>query len=276
MIACELLSVRVDGTTLVDSVSLRVGAGEWVSVLGPNGAGKSTLLRALAGLMPVSGTVELDSRPLLSLSRRDRARRLALVPQDPIIPPAITVVDYVLLGRTPHLAFFGTERSVDLDVVAGVLAQLELEDLGRRSVATLSGGERQRVLLARALAQRPTVLLLDEPSTALDVGHQQEVLELVDSLRRSEGLTVVTTMHDLTLAGQYADRLVLLDHGRVIAEGEAADVLTEERLTALYGAQVRVIATGDGLVVVPTRRDRGDRAAAVAGGALLPPPSISA
>jgi iron complex transport system ATP-binding protein len=254
------LTVRVNGSTLLDGVSLGVGAGEWVSVLGPNGAGKTTLLRALAGLVPFTGGVRLGGRPLAAMPGRARARLVALVPQVPVVPPGMAVVDYVLLGRTPHLPLFGTERAEDLSVVGDVLDRLDLTPFAARPVETLSGGERQRVLLARALAQRAPVLLLDEPTTALDVGHQQEVLELVDGLRRTHRLTVVSTMHDLTLAGQYADRLVLLAAGRVVAEGQPADVLTPDRLGALYGVAVRVLETGDGIVVVPRRQSRVDTA----------------
>jgi iron complex transport system ATP-binding protein len=264
VIGCRRLTVRIGGRALVDDVTIEVGAGEWVSVLGPNGAGKSTLLRALAGLVRVEGEVLLGGRPLGSLGRRERARTIALVPQDPVIPAGVNVADYVLLGRTPHLPLLGTERPADLDLVRGVLGQLELTEFAGREVETLSGGERQRVLLARALAQTAPVLLLDEPTTALDVGHQQEVLELVDSLRREQWLAVLTTMHDLTIAGQYADRLVLLDRGRVVAEGPPDEVLTEERLARLFGAEVRVVRTPDGLVVVP-RRAPGRRGTPVAG-----------
>jgi iron complex transport system ATP-binding protein len=163
------------------------------------------------------------------------------------------VIDYVLLGRTPHIPLFGTEKPGDVSAATAVLAQLDLDGLAGRALETLSGGELQRVMLARALAQAAPVLLLDEPTTALDVGHQQEVLDLVDDLRRSRGLTVVSTMHDLTLAGQYADRLVMLAGGRVVATGDAVDVLTEANVACYYGARVRVLHEPDGIVVLPVR-----------------------
>jgi iron complex transport system ATP-binding protein len=150
--------------------------------------------------------------------------------------------------------FFGSETDEDLDVVHDSLRMLDLEALAGRSVESLSGGERQRVLLARALAQRTSLVLLDEPTTALDIGHQQEVLDLVDALRRDQGLAIVSSMHDLTLAGQYADRLALLDRGRLVAEGPAASVLTEENIARHYGARVRVMHEPTGIVVVPDRR----------------------
>jgi iron complex transport system ATP-binding protein len=178
------------------------------------------------------------------------------VPQAPVIPIGITVADYVLLGRAPHIRPLAMEGQGDLAAVHEALTRLELVDMAARDVATLSGGERQRVLIARALAQGAPIVLLDEPTTALDVGHQQQVLELVDELRRDHGLSVISTMHDLTLAGQYADRLVLLDHGRVVVEGPAAEVLTEEHLRRYYGANVRIIHDDGQPVVLPVRERR--------------------
>jgi iron complex transport system ATP-binding protein len=253
VVRCRAVSVAVDGKALVDSVDLDVSGGEWVSVIGPNGAGKTTLMRAIAGLMASAGSVEIADRPVATLSTRERSRLVALVPQNPVVPPGTRVADYVMLGRTPHIPLFGVEGPDDVRVVDGVLDQLELADLGDRHLETLSGGELQRALLARALAQAAPVLLLDEPTTSLDIGHQQEVLELVDDLRRSRGLTVLSTMHDLTVAGQYADRLVMLAKGRVVAEGSADDVLTEEHVARYYGARVRVLREPGGIVVLPVR-----------------------
>ena len=253
------LVVALGGVPVLAGVSLDVPAGSWLTVVGPNGAGKSTLLRALAGLVPASGSVELGGAPAAGLRRREWARRVALVPQDPVVPAGMSVAGYVLLGRTPHLGPFGREGAGDLAVVARTLEQLDLTDLADRPLETLSGGERQRAMVARALAQEAPVLLLDEPITALDVGHQQEVLELVDRLRREHGLTVVSTMHDLTLAGQYADGLLLLDHGEVVVSGPPEVVLTQENLARFYGARVRVLVDGGALVVVPVRATTGTR-----------------
>src|SRR5206468_2498861 len=146
-----------------------------------------------------------------------------------VVPVGMSVLDYVLLGRTPYIAPLGRESRADLDAVQAVLERLDLTGFAARPLERLSGGERQRVILARALAQGATLLLLDEPTTALDIGHQQEVLELVDELRRDRGLTVLASMHDLSVAGEYADRLVLLSRGRVVAAGTPREVLTEER-----------------------------------------------
>ncbi len=256
MIRCDGVTVTLGGRRILDGVGLDVPSGTWLSIVGPNGAGKSTLLRYLTGAVAGTGQVELDGRSASALPRRERARLVALVPQAPVIPAGLSVADYVLLGRTPHIRPLGVEAAADLAAVHEALARLDLVDLAGRELATLSGGERQRVLIARALAQAAPIVLLDEPTTALDVGHQQQVLELVDDLRRAHDLTVVTTMHDLTLAGQYADRLVLLDEGRVVIEGAASEVLTEEHLAAYYGARVRIIYEGGHPVVLPLRARR--------------------
>jgi iron complex transport system ATP-binding protein len=253
VISCRGVAVDLGGTRVLDGVDLDVASGEWVAVIGPNGAGKSTLLRWLAGLVRGTGELTIEGRPAGALRRRERARLVALVPQVPVIPAGITIADYVLLGRTPHIPPLGMEGAGDLEAVAEALASLDLAHMGDRLVGTLSGGERQRVLIARALVQGAPVVLLDEPTTAMDVGHQQQVLDLVDDLRRERALTVVTTMHDLTLAGQYAERLVLLDAGRKVAEGPPEDVLTERHLRRFSGARVRVVTEDGHPVVLPVR-----------------------
>jgi iron complex transport system ATP-binding protein len=250
------LRVVLGGRPVLDGVDLTVEAGEWVTVIGPNGAGKSTLLRAVGGLLPAAGTVSLFGTPAARLRRRHRARIVATVAQSPVVPPGMAVFDYVLLGRTPYVAPLGRESAADLAAVREVLDRLDLAGFAERQLATLSGGERQRVFLARALAQGATLLLLDEPTSALDIGHQQEVLELVDQLRRDGGLTVLATMHDLSIAGEYADRLVLLDGGRVVASGPPREVLTERLLAVHYRARVRVVDGEHGPLVVPVRPTR--------------------
>ena len=245
----------------LQDISFDVHEGERVGFIGPNGAGKSTLLRAVAGLVPFEGEVRLDGTEAAALSRRDLSRRVALVPQSPLMPSEMSVAEYVLLGRTPHLGYLVREGRGDLDAADAALARLDLLGLAGRRLGTLSGGEAQRALLARALAQDAPVLLLDEPTSALDVGRGQQALELVDELRREQNLTVLAAMHDLTLAGQYADRLVMLDAGRVVADGPAAEVLTEERGARHYRARVRVLSEDGVLTVVPVRttRDRVTR-----------------
>jgi len=250
------LVVVLGGRSVLVDVELRVERGAWTSVVGPNGAGKTTLLHAIAGRIGYdAGTIELFGRETRRLGARARARVVALVPQTPIVPSGVSVLDYALLGRTPHLPFFGRESRADVELAIEMLTNLGVVELATRPVDTLSGGERQRVILARALLQEAPLVLLDEPTTSLDIGHQQDVLELVDRLRREHSLTVVSTMHDLTLAGLYADELVLLAAGRVAKRGSAVDVLTEGNLRAHFGARVTVLAGEDGPVVVPTRLD---------------------
>ena len=255
------VTVSLGGRPVVDELAAHVEHGEWVALIGPNGAGKTTALRAIAGLVDYRGRVRVLDEDAAELSRRRRAQLLALVPQVPLIPADITVREYVVLGRTPHLGYFGAESRVDHEAVDVALEQLDLGAFRARRLDTLSGGERQRATLARALAQDAPILLLDEPTAALDVGRQQQVLELVDSLRASRGLTVVSTMHDLTLAGQYADRLLLLDRGRLVAAGAAEEVLTRPLITRHYGAEVVVVEDPrSGFVVVPVRATMPDGA----------------
>jgi iron complex transport system ATP-binding protein len=250
------VAVALDGAPVLHGVDLTVEPGEWVTVIGPNGAGKSTLLRAVGGLVPYTGAIEVFGGPLAALPRRQRARLVATVPQNPVVPPGMAVLDYVLLGRAPYLPPLGRESAADLSAVHDVLDRLDLVRFAGRRLESLSGGERQRTFLARALAQGATLLLLDEPTTALDIGHQQEVLELVDQLRRDAGLTVVATMHELSVAGEYADRLLLLASGRVAAAGTPREVLTEELLYQHYRARVTVVDGAQGPLVVPVRARR--------------------
>ncbi len=248
------MSVSLGGAHVVDDVSAEVASGKWVTLIGPNGAGKSTLLRAIAGLVPHEGSIALDGDEVASLPRREVAQRLAFVPQAPLLPPEMRVAEYVLLGRTPHIGAFGYESRRDLDATQEALERLELERFARRPLRTLSGGERQRVVLARALAQDAPLLLLDEPTAALDVGRQQQVLELVAELRERGGLTVISAMHDLTLAAQYADRLLLLSNAHLVAAGRPSEIITEELISTHYGAHVRVIEDdGHAVAVIPVR-----------------------
>jgi iron complex transport system ATP-binding protein len=231
-----------------------VASGEWVVLIGPNGAGKSSLLRAVAGPVPCEGTIEIDGVSLRSMRHRERARRVAVVPQQPVRPEGLTVLEYVLLGRTPHLGYWASETSADIAAAEEALLRLDAVDLAHRRLHRLSGGEWQRVVLARALAQQSSALLLDEPTAALDIGHQQQVLDLVDGLRKSGGMAVLSALHDLTLAGQYADRLILMDAGKLVAGGRPSDVLTRDALERFSGARVEVIrGPGGEVIIVPQR-----------------------
>ena len=253
MIELRDVSVTLGANRVIGSLTASVASGEWVALLGPNGAGKTTLIRAIAGLVRYSGAIHVEGRSISASQRRDVAKLIALVPQKPETPPELTVAEYVLLGRTPHIAYLATESRADRLAAERAIARLGLQAFVERPLGSLSGGELQRAVLARALAQEAPVLLLDEPTSALDLGRQQQALELVDELRSDEQLTVVSAMHDVSLAGQYADRLLLLDAGDVVADGTAADVLSEERISALYGASVRVVRENGDVFVLPRR-----------------------
>lgn len=249
----DKFNVTLNDRHIVQDISLSISTGEWLCVIGPNGAGKSTLLRALAGVIPSTGQLEIDGNNVRDLNVRDRACWIAYVAQDPVMPSGMKVFDYVMLGRTAHLRLLASETDLDIEMTNRVLEELNLSAFSHRDVATLSGGERQRVAIARALAQASPIVLLDEPTTALDVGFQQDVLELIDKLRREQKIAVISTMHDLTVSGLFPDRLMLMALGRTAISGSPREVLTEENIKAHYGARVRVIDDSRGLIVVPHR-----------------------
>ena len=248
------VSVKYGSSVAVQGFTDSVRPGEWLCLIGPNGAGKSSLLRSAAGLVKHEGGILVDGSPLNLRSARRRAALVAHVPQSPSMPDDMTAAEYVLLGRNPYVGYFGNESKHDRMMVARVIERLDLEEFADRRLATLSGGERQRLVIARALAQEAPIMLLDEPTSALDIGHQQQALELVDSLRREHGFTVVSAMHDLTLAGLYSDRLALLHQGHCVATGPAEQVLKAETLSEFYGVSVTVHHEPDGTVVVVPRR----------------------
>ena len=254
MIVIEGVSVVYDGTTVVRDVDLRVDAGEWVGIIGPNGAGKTSLLRAVAGTVPHAGRIALNGTAASDMSRRAVARACAVVPQSPVSPDGMTVIEYVLLGRTPHLGYLAAESDSDLAVCEAALWDLDIIHLAERPLGSLSGGERQRAVLARALAQQAPILLLDEPTSALDIGHRQQVLDHVATLQRTRGIAVLAAMHDLTLAGIYADRLAFMGEGRIVTVGSPAEVLTEEAIAGFGGARITVMRGPDGEIVVVPRR----------------------
>jgi iron complex transport system ATP-binding protein len=247
------LGVELSGKRLVEDVSLSCGSGEWLALVGPNGAGKTTLLRAVACLLTFTGTVRLDGRDASELRRRELARLIAYVPQHPRFPTDMTVVDYAMLGRTPHVRPLRVPTGADRGVCHSVLARLDLTKLAERTLATLSGGERQRLVLARALTQQAPVLLLDEPTSARDLGRRIDALELVDELRAELGLTVVSVVHDLTLASQFVHALALMHEGHLVAMGTPTQVLLAETLSRVYDTTVRVL-DDQGQSVVTSRR----------------------
>ncbi len=242
-------------TQVLHGVTVGVEGGGWLGVVGPNGAGKSTLLRTVAGSISYKGSVLVDGEPIENLSHRERAKVVAYVPQRPLYPMGMAVFDYVLLGRTPYLGTLASESHEDIAAVWDALDALRLIDFASRDVATLSGGETQRVSLARVLAQNAPVVVLDEATASLDVAAQHEVLELIDHLRGSRGMTVITAIHDLTAAAQFCEKVMLLDDGRSIGAGTASEVLTEERLGAVFEPSIRVIDVDGSTVIVSLRTE---------------------
>ncbi|MBO0825176.1 MAG: ABC transporter ATP-binding protein, partial [Actinobacteria bacterium] len=231
MISFDQLTVRYGATVALDGIAGQIQRGEWLGLIGPNGSGKTTLLGAVSRLLPYDGLLEIGGLPVAGLARRQLARLIAYVPQRPVLPPDMTVSEYVLLGRTAHIGYLRTETAADRQVCADVMERLDLGGMSSRLLRAMSGGELQRVVLARALAQEAPVLLLDEPTSALDVGRRLDALELIDQVRRERSLTVLAAIHDLTLAGQFADRLLLLSAGQVAASGTPAEVLQDAVLT---------------------------------------------
>jgi iron complex transport system ATP-binding protein len=234
------LTAGYRGNPAVRGVSLRVAGGEVLGLIGPNGAGKTTLLRAIDATLPLTaGSARLDGQELHRLSPLERARRVAVVPQGLRLPEGFTVAEVVLMGRNPHLPPLGGEQPHDYAAAEEAMRQADLLHLAGRRVGEISGGEQQRVLVARALAQQPALLLLDEATAHLDLRHQGEVMRLVRRLAR-RGLAVIAALHDLNLAAMFADRLALLRDGELLACDAPRAVLTQELLRSAYGVEVVV------------------------------------
>jgi iron complex transport system ATP-binding protein len=239
MISWHEVEVAYGDLRVLGPANLDVAGGEWLGLIGPNGAGKTSLIKSAVGAVDYEGEVKVGGQDLRG------GKDVAWMPQRPHLPDEMGVADYVMLGRTPHLGYLAAEGKHDVESVRLALEKLDLSAFGRRPLGTLSGGEAQRAVLARALAQEAPVLLLDEPTASLDIGHAVEVLGVVDELRRSEGLTVVMAAHDLTLAGRYCERLVLMSGGELVADGRPSDVLTVDLLTVHYGPGIRVLEDED-------------------------------
>lgn len=247
---------------VLQGVTLEVGAREVLGLVGPNGSGKSTLLKCLARVLkPRRGIVYLDGREIAAIDTRDLARKMGYVPQAAGTTFPFTVLEAVLVGRKPHVRWEVGSR--DLEVVGEALRSLSLEDMAHRYLDELSGGERQKVFLARALAQEPEVLLLDEPINSLDILHQLEVLELVRELAARRDIAVVMVLHDLNLAARFSDKLVMLKDGKIFAAGRPGEVLTPENVSLVYGVEVHVSKGEFGLSVFPLRPAKGQQYGAV-------------
>lgn len=248
MLSGRDLRVSFGAAPVLADLNVEFGPGTISAVVGPNGSGKSTLLRALARLLrPTAGGVYLDGEAINSLSSRAVARRLAMLPQGPSSPEGLRVRELVEQGRYPHAGPLRMLRHQDHSAVADALGMTEMEHLADRPVGQLSGGERQRAWIAAALAQATPLLLLDEPTTFLDVRYQLEVLELVESLNRDRGITIVMALHDLNHAARYASRILAMGAGRIVADGKPQDILTERNLTKVFGVRASILtdpATG--------------------------------
>ena len=249
----ESVGLALGGRPVLRSVSCRVEPGEVVGLLGRNGVGKTTLVRVASGTLPPdSGTVRFDDRPLAEFSRRELARRIAVVPQDLHVPFPFLAGEIVLMGRTPHQSWFGFESSDDVRRAREAMERMGISHLENRSVLELSGGERQLVMFARALAQAPELLLLDEPTAFLDLSHRIDVLQVVRQLAADGGSAVVIS-HDLALSARVCDRLVVLADGEVVAQGTPTEVLQPALLQQAFGIEAEILTGPDGLpLIVPS------------------------
>jgi len=248
MVRLEQVAVTLGARRVVKDISADLGGGV-IGLIGPNGAGKSTLVRAIAGLIPSGGAVLIDGAPVTALPLRTRARRIAYLPQGQSVHWPLTVERLVALGRLPHLAPFARPADGDKQAIERALARTDLLGLRERAMDELSGGERARALLARALAVEAPLLLADEPLAALDPAHQIEVMALLRE-EAARGATVIAVLHDLTIAARWCDRLLLIDDGRLVADGDPRDVLTADRIGSVYGVSAFIgEAEGQPLIV---------------------------
>lgn len=251
------VSVGYGERTVLDTLNVDIKRGAVTSIVGPNGCGKSTLLRTMSRLLnPTKGEIVLDGKSIHDIPTRKLATQLGLLPQTPIAPDGIVVADLVGRGRTPHQGILGRWSQQDYDIVAEALETTGISDLAERSIDELSGGQRQRVWIAMALAQRTDTLLLDEPTTYLDVKHQLDVLDLLTELNRDRGTTIVMVLHDLNLAARYSDELVAVSSGKVFAHGHPREVITKENVKSVFGIDSVIITdpVSDQPAVMPIGR----------------------
>ena len=246
------VSVRLGGVNVVERASLELRAGQLTALVGPNGAGKTTLVRALAGLVPADGRILLDGRPLADATPRQRARRIAYLPQGNAFHWPLAVAAIVRLGRTPHGDPFSHPTEADRAAVRRAIAATATEAFAERPVTTLSGGERARVALARALATEAAALLVDEPTVSLDPRHQLVVMGLLRDAARAGG-AVLAVVHDLTLAARFADRVLVMDRGRLIADAPPGEALSARRIAETFRVDAAIVDAGDGAIPIARR-----------------------
>ncbi len=235
-----------EGSWVLEDLSWSLSAKEFWGILGPNGSGKTTLLKVIDGILkPRRGLVRIDDRDIGSIGRSELARLIAVVPQESDLVFPFTVEEVVLMGRAPHLGRFAFESDRDRDIAGQAMERTGILPFARRNMNELSGGERQRVLIARALAQQPRVMLLDEPTAFLDIKYQKTIFDLVTDLNHDEGIAIVAVTHDLNLASLYCDKLLLLRQGKIHSRGSPEEVITEERIASVYETDVRVERDGE-------------------------------
>jgi iron complex transport system ATP-binding protein len=258
MLKIQSLSVFYGSRHILHDLSLEVQSGEVLALIGPNGAGKSTLIRAVSGVIPYTGHIRTNGDDVAALSTLERAKYIATVPQAVSLPPAYTVWETVLFGRTPYLGFLGQPSQQDEEIARQSLARVSALSLADRRVGELSGGEQQRILLARALCQSTPILLLDEPTAHLDLQYQVSLLELVHELAHKDRLAVLVALHDLNLAAHYADRIALMVAGNIKAVGNPRDVLQAELIEEAYCLPVRVVKHPflDIPLILPNKKDQ--------------------
>ena len=242
MVTVNNITLGYNGPPVLREISFTASRGRILGIIGPNGSGKSTLIRAISRVIPPeTGSIVIDGRDLQSMKTKEVARVVAVVPQNPDLPKMITAFELVLMGRTPHLRLLQNEGKSDFAVVQKAMEATNTSGFAGRQIGKLSGGERQKVTIARALAQGPDVLLLDEPTAYLDIKHQGEILDLVTRLCTKKNLTVIMALHDLNLAAQYCNRLIMLRRGKIYAEGTPPEVLTEKNIREVYGIRVHIL-----------------------------------
>ena len=272
MIELKDVSLGYDHRAVLDNINLKAVPGKVLGLIGPNGSGKSTLIKGMTRVINLfSGHIFIDGQDIRSIKREELARLIATVPQGPVIPEAFTAFEVVLMGRTPHLGLLRYEGRGDMAIAWQAMEATQTKALAERRVGELSGGERQRLIIARALTQQPKVILLDEPTAHLDINHQIEILNMVKSLCLEQGLTIIAALHDLNLAAQYCDWLVMLNGGQIYTEGTPQDVLTSRNIKKVYGAEVcvyphpvnklptTVITAGEGKNLTQRVKGKGER-----------------
>ncbi len=252
------LTFSYKSSKILDGLDLLVGDSEVLSLVGPNGSGKTTLIKCIDRILTPMGSILLDDREIERLSRQEIARMIGYVPQSSSTPLATTVFDTVLMGRRPHISWRVSDY--DLDQVADILELLHLDHLAMRDFSQLSGGQKQKVLIARALAQEPEVLLLDEPTSSLDMRHQLEVMETISSLVKEKRISAVMAIHDLNLASRFSDKLVMLKDGKVYAAGSPDELINEGNISRIYGIEAVVMRSLDKPCIVPLRSLNGGAA----------------